>query len=89
MTAVSEYQRLRSHLAFLRMAAAAEALPGALDQAAKTKLSHTAFLERLLAVEVAAVEQCAWPAWPVPPRCHPPSPWPTSTSAPNRRSTPN
>jgi DNA replication protein DnaC len=57
VTAVSEYQRLRAHLAFLRMSAAAEALPGALDQAAKDKLSHTAFLERLLAVEVAAVEE--------------------------------
>lgn len=56
MSAASDYQRLRAHLAFLRMAAAAEALPAALDQAAKTELSHSVFLERLLAVEVAAVE---------------------------------
>jgi DNA replication protein DnaC len=55
----SDYQRLRSHLAFLRMAAAAEALPGLLEEATKgsAKLSHSAFLERLLAVEVAAVEE--------------------------------
>ncbi len=33
MTEGSEYQKLRSHLAFLRMTAAAEALPGELDQA--------------------------------------------------------
>jgi DNA replication protein DnaC len=52
----SDYQRLRSHLAFLRMGAAAEALPGVLDDAAKAKLSHSEFLERLLGVEVDAVE---------------------------------
>ncbi len=55
MTA-STYQQLRSHLAFLRLAAAAEALPTQLDAARDAGLSHTAFLERLLAVEVAAVE---------------------------------
>lgn len=55
MTA-STYQQLRSHLAFLRLAAAAEALPAQLDAARDAGLSHTAFLERLLAVEVAAVE---------------------------------
>jgi DNA replication protein DnaC len=59
MTANSDYQRLRAHLAFLRMAAAAEVLPGLLEEATKasSRLSHSAFLERLLAVEVAAVEQ--------------------------------
>ena len=57
MTAGSDYQRLRSHLAFLRMTAAAEALPGLLDEAAKAKLGNQAFLERLLAVEVAAVDE--------------------------------
>ena len=31
MTESSEYQKLRAHLAFLRMTAAAEALPGELD----------------------------------------------------------
>jgi DNA replication protein DnaC len=53
----STYQKLRSHLTYLRLAAAAEALPGELDRAAKNKMSHTTFLERLLAVEVAATEQ--------------------------------
>jgi len=52
----STYQKLRGHLAYLRLAAAAEALPGELDHAAKAKLGHSAFLERLLDVEVAATE---------------------------------
>jgi DNA replication protein DnaC len=51
---VSVYQLLRGHLAELRLAAAAEALPAALDHASASNLSHTAFLERLLAVEVTA-----------------------------------
>ena len=57
MTESSEYQKLRSHLAFLRMTAAAEALPGALDHALKEKLTHQGFLERLLRIEVDSVEQ--------------------------------
>ena len=57
MTLSSDYQKLRGHLAFLRMTAAAEALPAELDHASKTSLSHSAFLQRLLAVEVAAVDQ--------------------------------
>jgi DNA replication protein DnaC len=52
----SIYQKLRGHLAYLRLAAAAEALPTILEDAAKNKLGHTAFLERLLDVEVAATE---------------------------------
>ena len=52
----SLYQEARSHLAYLRMAAAAEALPAELEYAATQKLGHTAFLERLLAVEVSATE---------------------------------
>jgi len=50
------YQRLRGHLATLRMTAAAEALPAELDHARAGQLSHTAFLERLLALEVTATE---------------------------------
>ncbi|MHB8463361.1 MAG: IS21-like element helper ATPase IstB [Acidimicrobiales bacterium] len=57
MSASSDYQRLRAHLAFLRMGAAAEALPGMLDDATKAKLSHSEFLEGLLGVEVDAVEE--------------------------------
>jgi DNA replication protein DnaC len=50
----SVYQQLRGHLAELRLTAAAEALPGELDHATAAGLSHTAFLERLLAAEVTA-----------------------------------
>jgi len=57
MNASSDYQKLRAHLAFLRMTAAAEALPALLEQAAKDKLTSQAFLERLLAVEVGAVDE--------------------------------
>ena len=57
MTAAeSRYQTLRSHLHYLRLEAAAEALPSELEQARREKLSHTAFLERLLQVEVEATE---------------------------------
>jgi DNA replication protein DnaC len=41
-------------LGTLRLAAAAEALPAELERASAEKLSHTAFLERLLAKEVEA-----------------------------------
>ena len=52
----SLYQEARSHLAYLRMAASAEALPAELEYATSQKLGHTAFLERLLQVEVSATE---------------------------------
>jgi DNA replication protein DnaC len=57
MSENSTYQKLRAHLAYLRLAAAAEALPGALEHATKNKLGHSAFLEQLLDVEVVATEQ--------------------------------
>ena len=56
MSRDSLYQQTRSHLAYLKLAAAAEALPGELDTAMKTKATHTEFLEKLLAIEVKAVE---------------------------------
>jgi DNA replication protein DnaC len=49
------YQRLRAHLADLKLTAAADALTGVLDTARAQDLSVTTVLERLLAVEVAAV----------------------------------
>jgi DNA replication protein DnaC len=52
--AASRYQQLRSHLAELKLHAAAEALPAVLDQATAEDLSLTVALERLLAVEVDA-----------------------------------
>src|SRR6266545_4457668 len=55
-TQASVYQQLRGHLAALRLTAAAEALPAELERAAAEPTGHTAFLERLLAVEVAAAE---------------------------------
>jgi DNA replication protein DnaC len=56
MSEDSIYQQLRGHLGVLRLAAAAEALPGELDYATKNKLGHSAFLNRLLEVEVVATE---------------------------------
>ena len=48
----STYQQLRSHLAYLNLAAAAEALPTHLDQARQHNIGHTQFLEGLLREEV-------------------------------------
>ena len=48
------YQQLRGHLAALKLADAAEALPTVLDQARDEALTLTAALERLLAIELAA-----------------------------------
>jgi DNA replication protein DnaC len=56
MSETSTYQQVRGHLATLRLAAAAEALPAELERAAADKLSHTAFLQRLLEIEVTATE---------------------------------
>lgn len=50
------YQQLRSHLAYLKLGAASEELPAALDKATKTKQNPTEFLEQLLRVEVDATE---------------------------------
>ena len=50
------YQQLRSHLAYLNLGAAAEALPAELDRAQPTKTSHTEFLEALLRIEVDATD---------------------------------
>ena len=56
MNADSLYQQLRGQLAYLRLTAAAEALPSHLDHAVKNKLGPSAFLTRLLEVEVTATE---------------------------------
>jgi DNA replication protein DnaC len=52
----SLYQQLRSHLAVLKLADAAEHLPAVLDEATAGHLSVTATLERLLAIEVDATQ---------------------------------
>jgi hypothetical protein len=54
MSEASTYQALRGHLAALRLAAAAEALPRLLDEAKAGRWSSTALLERLFALEVEA-----------------------------------
>ncbi len=51
MSEASTYQRLRAHLADLRLPVVAEALAVELDRASTEQLSHTTFLERLLAIE--------------------------------------
>jgi len=56
----SIYQQLRSHLTYLNLAAAAEALPTQLDRARANKTGHTEFLEQLLRIEVEATEQRRW-----------------------------
>ena len=55
-TEAATYQRLRAHLAFLKLTDAAEALPRVLDEARADRLGPVSALERLLAVEVAATE---------------------------------
>lgn len=57
MSEAGAYQQLRSHLSYLRMPGAAEALPGVLEQASKQKWSSTVLLEHLFAVEVKAAEE--------------------------------
>lgn len=51
------YQRLREHLAYLKLTCAAEALAPKLDAAQRHKPSYTAFLEDLLRTEVEATER--------------------------------
>jgi DNA replication protein DnaC len=51
------YQELRSHLAYLKLAAVAERLPAALEDAEQRKPSYTDFLHNLLDSEVKATEQ--------------------------------
>ena len=54
------YQQLRGHLAYLKLTAAAEALPAHLEAARQSQLGHTQFLEELLRVEVEATETRRW-----------------------------
>ncbi|PLC11643.1 AAA family ATPase [Kocuria flava] len=56
LSQASTYQRLRAHLAELKLTTAAEHLPGVLEQATAEGLSMTAALERLLGLVVEATE---------------------------------
>ncbi|HYX93470.1 MAG TPA: IS21-like element helper ATPase IstB [Geodermatophilus sp.] len=51
------YQRLRAHLAFLKLTAAAEALPDVLDAARDRQLPALEAIESLLGIQVTATEQ--------------------------------
>ena len=51
------YQELRSHLAYLKLSAIAEHLPGALERAGREKPGYTPFLADLFAAEVTATEE--------------------------------
>ena len=57
MSADTIYQQLRSHLAYLKLGAAADALAPALEAAEREKPGYTRFLHDLLQVEVNASEQ--------------------------------
>lgn len=57
MSQPSTYQKLRGHLAYLQLRAAAEVIPHELERASKEGWSPTAFLEHLLEIEVFATEQ--------------------------------
>lgn len=52
----STYQRLRSHLAYLKLATAAELLAPTLEAAEQTEPAYAELLERLLGAEVEATE---------------------------------
>ena len=56
-TTASVYQQLKGHLDELKLADAAEALPGILDQAQAEDWTLTHALEQLLAIEVSATEK--------------------------------
>src|ERR1700736_1972441 len=92
--AASRYQRLRGHLAALKLHAAAEALPTVMDQATIEQLSLTAALERLLAIEVDATEarrlagrlRVRTPPTPaIAPTSPPPPIWPPAATAARSR----
>ncbi len=57
MSADTVYQQLRSHLAYLKLTAAAEQLAPALEAAERDRPGYTQFLHDLLNVEVAATER--------------------------------
>ncbi len=52
--AAAAYQRLRGHLAYLKLTAAAEALPALLDAARDEQLTALDALEKLMGIEAEA-----------------------------------
>ena len=86
MSTDSVYQQLRAHLAYLKLGAAAEALPTQHETARTDKAGHTEFLERCWQSKsthpnsAVGTPGCGSPTSP------PPGPSTTSTSEPNPRS---
>jgi DNA replication protein DnaC len=70
--AAAAYQRLRGHLAYLGLKAAADELPALLDEARDGRLSLLDALDRLMGTEAAAAEarrltsRLQWAALPAP-----------------------
>jgi hypothetical protein len=70
--AAAAYQRLRGHLAYLGLKAAADALPGLLDEARDGRVSLLDALEQLMGTEAEAAEarrlasRLHWAALPAP-----------------------
>ena len=58
MSRDSIFQQLRGHLAYLKLAAATEALPAHLDQARRDNVAHTPFLDELGCAPRGAVGSC-------------------------------
>lgn len=56
MSEATSYQRLREHLAYLRLTTAAEHLSAELDRSVAEQLSTTQVLERLLELEHEATQ---------------------------------
>ena len=83
------YQRLRAHLAFLRLGAAGEALTSILDNARSQDLSLIAAMEQLLAIESKPPKFGGSPAGYGLPAYPSHGRWPTTTSPPNPAWTPN
>ena len=77
MSEPSTYQEIRAHLAYLRLGAAAEALPGELDHARRAQGRTPGFLARVLEVE--ARDRDPSPGRARRPACLPP-PWTLATS---------
>ena len=81
--AAAAYQRLRGHLAYLKLNAAIEALPALLDEARDGQLGVLDALERLMGTEAAAEARKLASRLHTGQRSPPPSGWRTTTSPPS------
>jgi hypothetical protein len=83
----TSYQRLREHLAYLQLGAAAENLSAELDRGLREKASATQVLERLLEIQVETPVLVASAAGSVSRGTRCTRRWPSSTSTSSPRST--